>query len=88
MQCYHLQRSRSPENLLYTLPDPDMKAVKSFSMSRNTNLGQWHISEEQNPLVHTFLTRVAKHNGGVAAQNAQTVSEIQQPCDLLNQQEQ
>jgi len=87
MQCHHLQRSRSPENLFYTLPDPDMKAVQSLNLSRNTNLGQWHISEDQNPHGTYILNKMAKCNGGVAGQNAQTVSEIQQPCDLFNQQE-
>jgi len=88
MQCHHLQRSRSPENLFYTLPDPDMKAVQSFNMSRNTNLGQWHISKDQNPHGTYILNKMAKYNGGVAAQNAQTVSETQQSRDLFNQQDQ
>jgi hypothetical protein len=88
MQCHHLQRSRGSENLLYTLPDPDMKAVQSFSMSRNTNLAQWHIPEDQNPHGTNLLNKMAKCNGGVAAHNARTVSKIQQPCDLFNQQEQ
>jgi hypothetical protein len=88
MQCHHLQRSRSTENLLYTLPDPDMKAVQSFSMSTNTNSAQCHISEDQNPHGTNLLNKMTKSNGGVAAHNAQTASEIQQPCDLFNQQEQ
>jgi hypothetical protein len=88
MQCHHLERSRSPENLLYTLPDPDMKAVQSFNMSRNTNLAQWHIPGDQNPHGTNLLNKMAKSNGGVAAHNARTVSEIQQPCNLFNQQEQ
>jgi hypothetical protein len=88
MQCHHLQKSRSPQNLLYTLPDPDMKAVKSFHMSRNTNSAQWHISEDQNLLGTNLLNKMAKSNGGVAANKAQTVCEIQQPCYLFNQQQQ
>jgi len=87
MQCHHLQSVRSPENLLYTLPDPDVKAVQSFNMSRNTNLAWWHISEDQNLHGTNLLNKMAKSNGGVAAHNAQTVSERQQPRDLFNQQE-
>ena len=81
-------KAKSPENLFYTLPDPDMKAVQSFSMSRNTNSAQCHISEDQNPHGTNLLNKMAKSNGGVAAHNAQTVSELQQPCDLFNQQDQ
>jgi hypothetical protein len=88
MQCHHLQRSRSPENLLYTLPDPDMKAVQSFNKSRNTNSAQWHTSEDLNPHGTNLLNKMAKSNNGVAAHNAQTVSEILQLCNLFNQQEQ
>jgi hypothetical protein len=79
MQCHNLQSSRSPENLLYTLPDPDVKAVQSFNMSRNTNMAWWHISEDQNLHGTNLLNKMAKSNGGVAAHNALTESERQQP---------
>jgi hypothetical protein len=36
-------------------------------------------------MVQFILNKMAKCNSGAAAQNAQTVSEIQQPCNLFNQ---
>jgi hypothetical protein len=89
MHCHHhYERSKSPENPLFTLPDPDMKAVWSFKKSRNTILAQCHISENQNPNGTYLLNKMAKSKGGVAAQKAQSIYEIQQPWDLFNQQEQ
>jgi len=46
-----------------------------------------HLWRPESPW-YKLLNKIAKSSGGVAAHNAQTVSEIHQPCDLFNQQEQ